>query len=325
MWWGIGLFLLIVVCGYIVLFCLHVVRETERAVKVTLGNPVSVLESGLCFVFFPFQYLRRFSTEMIELGFRECHVVTKKDPKTECEQVRIGVESTLYFRWPCSDELVKVLRAIPNAEDIEKVKNLFEETVLDAVRSRGAEYTWKEMVGDRKGFAADVKRSLFNDPDDPLVQAGIGEGTTRIVIQRVTLPEGLEGAISAPEIARLNAEADVKKAEGERKAIGLKGEGERSAIKSRGRAEAEVRKILFDAIGKDPDRLVLEQLLTLREMAKGTSNTIFVPSEVASALAGIRKTLDSASFERMLKSAGLEESLIRKITDGLKSKGGEGK
>jgi hypothetical protein len=57
----------------------------------------------------------------------------------------------------------------------------------------------------------------------------------------------------------------------------LEGEGNKSKFSSEGEGLAFARKTLFEAIGDQPANLQKEILHTLREMAKGTSNTILFP------------------------------------------------
>ncbi len=257
--------------------CFRIIRESENAVVVRLGRPIRVVKSGVCFILWPIDSLRRFTTTLIELNFGNAGVITKEktyDGKKYGE-ANIGVEPTLYFRWAENEDLLETVRIIDDPTDISALTSLFEESVLDAFRTRGGDKAWREIVQDRKNFATEVLSDLLDEPADPLVQANIPRASMRLAIKHMKLPEKLQEAITKPEIARMEKEATITVAEGKRDGIILEEQG-----------IAQARRILFDAIGIKPEDMQKEILLTLRKMAEGTSNTILfpMPGEIASTL-----------------------------------------
>lgn len=292
--------LLILVAWFILGFL--IIRENQNAVVVRLGKPFKVIGSGWTWVLFLIDKVARFTTSLIELEFREAMIITARGEHNGVKYgaANIKVRISMYFRWPEDGALMtKTIRTIPNPEDIYGVggvKDIFEETVLDAFRSEGGCVTWKEITQDRKSFAEKVLQTLMDEDSDPINQAGLPKGTIRLVITSLTLPPDLEASIIKPEVARLNKEATISTAEGEKKRLQLEGEG-----------KAYARKKLYEAIGKETEDIQKEILLTLREMSQGTSNTI---------LFGLPSRLTD-SLEQILGKAGVNFNDIRKLFPGL--------
>ncbi|PIP26199.1 MAG: hypothetical protein COS71_00175 [Candidatus Moranbacteria bacterium CG06_land_8_20_14_3_00_40_12] len=293
----------------------RIIRENENGVIVRLGKPTRVVHSGLRWTFFPIDRVARFTTQLINLEFRVAGIITEQGefpPNSGIKygQANVGVEPTLYFRWPEDNSLLQTVKIVANPEDISSLNNLFEETILNAFRSAGGCVTWREIVRDRKDFSAKVLNNLTNDLSDPINQACIPHNTINLVIKHVNLPEKLETAITDPEIARLEKEATITRAEGERKKRILEGEG-----------FADARKLLYKAIGKEPESIQKEVLLTLREMAQGTSNTILfqIPSQITDTLGDVFGKGDIAgNFTKFF--SGLSDKKKKEFFDWLEEK-----
>jgi regulator of protease activity HflC (stomatin/prohibitin superfamily) len=270
------------------IFCIRIVRETERAIVVSLGNPVHRINSGLRFIFWPLQWLVYFPTTIQELNFRRAGIITSKGEYNSVQygQANIGIDPAMYFRWPDTDEeLISALRAI-GTTDLQNITDLFEETVLDAFRTVGGGKTWGEITQERKGYAAETRQSLLDEPEDPLKIAAFSD--FRLAIKHVELPPGLLESLTKPEIARLEREAAKEQAEAEKIRIIGQGEG-----------IAKARKMLFKAIGDEPANIQKEILLTLREMAQGTSNTILfpIPSKLTDVLEEVFGSSSKGAFD----------------------------
>ena len=292
-----------VVCLLVVLILcgLKVAKENETGVIMRLGKPVRIAKSGLTYILWPLEYMRLFTTSLVELNFEEAHVITKKG-KFDGENynaARLTIKTTMYFRWPDDNKLLQTIKIISDPQDVVAVKSLFEEATLDAFRSVGGSKTWREIVQDRKGYAQEVL-DIIKTGSEPMKQACIPDTTVKLVVNKLELPEALTEAITAPEVAKLKADAMKAEAEGTREKRKLEGEG-----------DAQARKFLFEAIKEQGDQgLQYETLLTLREMAKGTSNTILFP--IPSELTDL--------FGNAFGGAGKDhaEKILRRIISGLK-------
>jgi regulator of protease activity HflC (stomatin/prohibitin superfamily) len=296
---------------------LIIIKEDEVAVVIRLGEPKKVLQSGMSYILWPLERVKRFSTNLLELNFTTAGIVTAKTK--DIGELNIGLEMAMYFRWPeGEEELFKTLRIISDPEDIPAIANLFEETVLDATRSAGSSKTWKDIITDRASFAREIKENLLNEASDPMKQAGIPKETMRLAIKHLKLPEGFKDTISEPEIQRLKM--DAAKHEANAMKIKMTGEGEGLKAKTilEGEGIAQARRDLYAAIGDDPENMKKETLLTLREMAHGTSNTILfpIPSKLTDALENIfGKPAAGSSFQDMFSkfSKTKQEAVIKFI------------
>lgn len=278
-----------------------IIREDERGVKIFFGDPYSVVESGLRWIAWPFVKISRYSTGVVELGskktsdpknenleFRRARIFTKKgksldasDPE-EYGPANVGADVSFRFFWPKNkDRLINVVKILPSPDDFEALTDIFEETVLEHVRTVGSQRTWTDLARDRAGFAKDIMESIdsnnlkgiIDDVENPVV-----------VIDHLEIPEELLNSIQKQEVARLKKAATIIDAEAESRRLALEGEGNKAKKEKEGEGDAYARQKLFEAIGNEPENIRKETLLTLREMAKGTSNTIFFPTRVGEIL-----------------------------------------
>jgi regulator of protease activity HflC (stomatin/prohibitin superfamily) len=253
----------------------RIIRENENAVVVFLGKPRRTATSGLIHTWWPFEYVKRFTTNLIELNFANAGLITVKD--ANYGEINIGLETNLYFRWPEDDALIQTVKVVAHPENTAFLTNLFEETVLDTFRTVGSSKTYREIMKDRKAFAEEVRTALLDEDADPVNQAGIPAETLRLTIKHVHLPPGFEETLSQPEIQRVKMVATGFEAQ----ATKIKLEGEGKGLKKKhaleGEGIASARESLYKAIGTNKENLLKEALLTMREMAQGTSNTILFP------------------------------------------------
>lgn len=265
-------------------------REDERVIKIILGNPYAKVESGLFWVPFGFAWVRRYPTGVQEL------VIARRDVNREIvrdEQgralpaggfltaggeimvggkkriagpVNIGVTLSFRFNWPDNyQELLQCVKLLPAPEEIQDLTDLFHEIILDEARSVGSKMTYIEILSERKEFAQKIREAVRNgDASDLLIKTGL-KSTTQVVIDHIDVPEETLKAIDDEEAERLKAEGVRRKAEGQKDALKLEGQGRAAGI-------AALKE-------QGPEAVEYESLRTLREMATGTSNTIFFPLE----------------------------------------------
>ncbi len=290
---------------------LYVIKANERALREFLGKPGETVESGLHFALWPFFWFVRYSTEVVEIPLSRVGILTKAE--NGLRQIKMNIDAVLYLYWP--QDLVQARKSLPNPSSMEALQNVLDEQTLEVVREVLSEKVWTTIWSKRKECGDNITDllNLANNPNYILNQARIEK--FRVVIKHIDPPEGLEKAISDPEIARLEKEATVTRAEGEREKRRLEGKG-----------SADARSMLFDAIGNNPDRVRLELLLTLREMAQGTSNTILfpIPAEITSAISqmfGGRPELDIGQLLNGLSDVQ-KRALINLLTQASNQGGG---
>lgn len=287
----------------------RIIRETSRAVVVRMGNPVYTKQSGLRHIWWPFEWLSFFPTTIQELNFRPAGIITSAGTYNSAEygQALVVVEAAVYFRWPKTDEgLIKALRAFGTI-DLSEIADRLEESVLDTVRTVGGGKTWGEIAQERKQLAQEVRDSLGDEEEDPMKIAGLED--IRVAIKHAELPKDLMDSLTKPEIARLEKKALITQKEGEKEGIMRVGEG-----------NADARRKLFDAIGKEPEDMQKEVLLSLRDMAQGTTNTIFpIPTKLLDVFEGAFgsrvSSFDAESFLKTDMGKKIVQILINELTN----------
>ncbi len=264
---------------------------------------------------------------------------------------KLNVKTAVYFFWPSTpndrdgSRLKRALQVAPNPYDLDKIKVFFEEAIIDAVRIAISRRTWRECFEEKKALIDEIRRML-KEEENPFRECGIED--IYIAFEEMKLPEDLEKTLTEPEKARLLALAEENKAKGfavaerirsEDKAEADKRLGEARAAneqkmaevqiakerqeaqikaeteKAVGLAKAETKKALIEAVGSSKDGLLVEALSALREMAQGTSNTIFY--ELPADISGLfHNVLGGKSPEALV--AGLSDDNKKKVWEFLK-------
>ena len=274
-----------------------IVHENERVVKILLGRPYAVVESGWFWIPFGIAWVRRYTTKVVELVIARRDVerkivkdeqgralpaggfitatgeVTAGIKKITAGPVNIGVTLSFRFNWPADyKELLQCVKLLPSPEKIEDLTDIFHEIILDEARGVGSKMTYIEILSERKQFAQKIRDAVVKgDASELLIKTGL-KHSTQVVIDHIDVPKETLDAIDDEEAKRLQAEGVRREAEGKRDKQKLEGEGFAAAYKA---IKAE-----------GPEAMQLESLRTLREMAQGTSNTIFFPLEAIQKLFG---------------------------------------
>ena len=283
-----SLLALVVVWG---ILGLGITRENERVVKIRLGRPYGVAGSGVFWIPFLFAWVRRYTTKVVELQFArrdkngEIQLDTEKRPipaggfvtarDNKVGPLNIGVTLSFRFNWPADEtKLKRCVELLPDPSDKGALVDIFQEIVLDEARSVGCKMSYIAIMSDRIGFAKMIKQSMTEDVEAGrlLVDTGL-DVSARVIIDHIDIPKEALDALDDEEAQRLKAEGIRREAEGKKDKLRLEGEGHAAAYKA-----------ISDA---GPEAVELEGMRTLREMAQGSANTMFVPFE------GIRKLLAS--------------------------------
>lgn len=266
-----------------------IARENERVVKIFLGRPYAVAESGPFWIPFLFAWTRRYTTKLFELTFaqRDAEGKIKRDEQgrsvpaggfvtaagktgtgadaLNIGPITVGVTISFRFYWPQDEQLLfQCVKRLPAPDDESALRSIFQEPIMDETRSAGCKMTYIALMSERASFASQITDSVKQGKASQLlVDTGL-EPSAHVVIDHIDIPPATITAINDEEASRLKARGAVRTAEGERQRLKLEGEGRGQGIKA-----------LKDEGGDDA--LQYESLRTLREMATGTSNTIFVP------------------------------------------------
>lgn len=307
----------------------QIIRENERGVMVLLGDPLNVVNSGLRWAPFLIGKFLRYPTGIVELNFKRAGIITRKGKlpaNTDGSQedrvfgtANVGADTSFRFRWPHkSEDLINCVKLLPSPDNTSALISIFEEPILDHVRNAGGKKVWVELARDRKGFAEEVRKSFLEhvqsahdsdkaDTGNIIVDSKIEDPI--VAIAHLEIPPELLNSLTAEEIAQQEKSADIIRAEGEKQKLVLEGKG-----------KAEARELFIQAIGKQPEGIRIQSLLTLEAMAQGNATTIFpIPTNLMDQLSdvfGKSKGLDPKQFLNMLDRKQKQE-LLQMLTQAL--------
>lgn len=318
-WWFLGL---------------QVMSTDERGVKTLLGKEYATVESGLRWIPFLLGKILRYPTSIYPLDFpKPAGIVTRAGKARDADgnilsngrdygPVTLDATISMLFEFPKGDDLLRTAKLLPPPTNKEAYIDLFEEPVLDQVRTNGGDEVWINLVQRRAHFAKKVLDSLKNDPDGVVGKLLRESGLTsvKMAIKHLQFPEGFMQSISAQEKAELDRRGIEITARGERKKRVLEGEG-----------AAIAKKNMLDVIRKHPENIQGQALLTLIEMAQGPATTIFpLSTDLTNVLGGILKRGGPSEGTDLSQSWNLltnaqKNALLQKISEILSQKTGGGK
>ena len=200
-------------------------------------------------------------------------------------------------------------RVIDPAKAVYEIQNL----------KKGIEYlsvtSIRDLVGKMNLDETFSSRDTINDKLRSMLDeatARWGCDIDRVEVQDITLPPDIRDAMEKQMNAERNKRAAILQAEGERQAAVLKAQGEKDAailqadaereskirkaageadaIRRIAEAKAEEVKMVYGAMmeSKPNEKLVqLKSLETLKEVANGDANKVFIPFEATNTLASL--------------------------------------
>jgi regulator of protease activity HflC (stomatin/prohibitin superfamily) len=313
-WWLLGFF---------------TVQTKERVVKKLLQKPYATHESGLAWIPYLLGSVDRRSTEIQSLDFPHvAGILTKHGVATDSEgrpvdngrvygSITLAATISMQFQYPSDDRLIDVVVKLPEGQD--SLIDLFEEPVLDQVRTVGGDKVYKDLVQRRSHFARQVMDSLRNDPDGVvgrlLRETGLDQ--VQISVKHLEYPPDVRNALNAHELAELTAAGVRTTADATKYKDITEGEG-----------LAKKKSALLDVIKQDPGSMHAQALLTLIDMAQGQATTIFplstdLTNVLGNVLGGRQKTSDVEVDDVMrLLTPQQRETLLMKLKETMAPKGG---
>ncbi len=325
--WSMSIWVVVITAWYILGF--QIIRENERGVMVLLGDPQSLVSSGLQWAPFLIGKFLRYPTGIVELNFKRAGIITRKGKlPTHIEgeyenrifgSANIGMDISFRFQWPhISEHLIDCVKLLPSPQDIPGITTLFEAPILDHVRNVGGNKIWIELTRDRRGFAEEVRKSFLeriesahdtnkSNTGNIIIDSHIEDPV--VAIAHIEIPMALLDSLTVEEIAQQEKSATVIKAEGTKQKDILEGQG-----------KAEARRTFIDAIGTKPESIQIQSLLTLEAMAQGQATTIFpIPTNLMDQLSNVfnkPEGLDPKQFLQTLSQKQKQE-LIQLLAEAL--------
>jgi len=328
--------------------CFNILGPNWMGIKTTWGKPDDEgVDSGPCWIWWPIQRLTKYTKEQMRWTFTATSIMTKQGKvegyKEEIEPTEIDIKCTIlaYFD---KEKLNRTIQKAPGATAKDLAGGLIP-YAKDTIRAIGGRIPWRLINQERRYFSEwIIARFLpydlgypkyeqnergewfFNSQErnqnltedilllsSPFVQFGLKNLT--FVFEDISfLDPELRKAVNAPEKARLQAQATMTTAKAER----IKRTEE-------GKGDAAGRSAMVKVIKEYPD---LEVLLTLREMAQGTSNTILyqVPAAFENRVRDMLGGNSPGEVFRTLSKDNqklVQEVIAETIKKLNKSKGGE--
>ena len=287
-WFFIILLALILVFLF---FSVKIVRQSEVYIIERLGKFHKVADAGVTIIIPFVDHVRSIvSLKQQTLDVAPQEVITK-------DNVTITINTVVFYK------------VVDPAKAVYEIQNL----------RKGIEYlavtTVRDLVGKMDLDSTFSSRDTINDK----LRAMLDEATTkwgcnidRVEVQDITLPPDIRDAMEKQMNAERNKRAAILQAEGERQAAVLKAQGEKDAAilradaereskmrKAAGEADAirriaeakadEVQMVYGAMMNAHPnEKLVqLKSLETLKDVANGSANKVFIPFEATSTLSSL--------------------------------------
>lgn len=285
---------LIILLALMIIFAamsIKIVRQSEVYIIERLGKFHKVADAGLTIIIPFIDHVRSIvSLKQQTLDIAPQEVITK-------DNVTITINTVVFYR------------VVDPAKAVYEIQNL----------KKGIEYlsvtSMRDLVGKMDLDSTFSSRDTINDK----LRSMLDEATTRwgcnidrVEVQDITLPPDIRDAMEKQMNAERNKRAAILQAEGERQAAVLKAQGEKDAailqadaereakirkaageadaIRRIAEAKAEEVKMVYSAMmeSKPNDKLIqLKSLETLKEVANGDANKVFIPFEATDSLASL--------------------------------------
>jgi len=291
---------------------IRIVPQAQVMMVERLGRFHKVAESGLNFIFPIIDAVRPFKgdhqkmVKVIEL--REQVMDFPPQPVITKDNVALQVDSVIYFR------IIEPRRAMYEIEDL---SNAIRQLAVTTMRNIMGELDLDETLTSRDTVNAKLQRVLDEATDI------WGVKVTRVELKNINPPLEIEEAMSRQMKAERERRALVTEAEGQRAAQILRAQGERDAaiaeaegrrqaaiLDAQGRAQAlvevakaqaEAIKLEFDSIhagAATPDVIAIRYLETLKQLASGPANKIFLPYEASGILSSVASIVEAARVDK---------------------------
>ena len=288
MWYVLGAFLLLMV---IVAFSIKVVRQAEVYVIERVGKFQKVASAGLNFIF-PFVDRVRAIVNMKQqtMDVPPQGVITQ-------DNVTITIDTVVFY---------KITDPAKAVYEIQSLKKGIEYLAITTIRDIVGKMDLDETFSSRDAIN-DQLRVILDEATDPW-----GCKVDRVEIKDITPPADIRDAMEKQMNAERNKRALILQAEGERQsaitiaegqkeAAILQADADREAKIRRATGEAEAIQKIADAKAKEielvygalkaakpDDKIVqLKSLETLKEVANGSANKVFIPFDATSTLSSL--------------------------------------
>ena len=309
MWFFIIIAILFVIY---LMFSIKIVRQSEVYIIERLGKFHKVADAGLTIIIPFVDHVRSIvSLKQQTLDIAPQEVITK-------DNVTITINTVVFYK------IIDPTKAVYEIQSLKK----------------GIEYlsvtTMRDLVGKMDLDSTFSSRDIINDKLRAILDEAANKwGCTidRVEIQDITPPPDIRDAMEKQMNAERNKRAAILQAEGERQAAVLKAQGEKEAailqadadresrirrasgdaeaIRKVAEAKADEVKMVYNAMMKaNPNQTIvqLKSLETLKDVANGDANKVFIPFEATSSLSSIGAVAESFKDDKKQKKSEKAEN-----------------
>jgi membrane protease subunit HflC len=238
----------IIVAAFVILQCVFVVDQTQRAILLQLGKPVGESDYGPGLHFkLPFvQNVILFDARVLEYDAPAAEIITQ-------DKKNMVVDN--YSRWKIEDPLkfYRTVRNIPGG--LARIDDI----VYSQMREALGRYTMTEIIAIERSNIMDQVAEKSN-----LQLSEFGIHVTDVRIKRTDLPKENQMAIYGRMKAERERQAKQYRSEGREEAAKITtmadrqrtimlAEAKRTAEAARGEGEAEATRIYAQALAQDPE------------------------------------------------------------------------
>ena len=287
--WVLIIFLVLIII--FVAMSIKIVRQSEVYIIERLGKFHKVADAGLTIIIPFIDHVRSIvSLKQQTLDIAPQEVITK-------DNVTITINTVVFYR------VTDPAKAVYEIQNLKKgIEYLSVTSIRDLVGKMNLDETFssRDTINDKLRSMLDEATSRWGCDID------------RVEVQDITLPPDIRDAMEKQMNAERNKRAAILQAEGERQAAVLKAQGEKDAailkadaereskirkaageadaIRRIAEAKAEEVKMVYGAMmeSKPNEKLVqLKSLETLKEVANGDANKVFIPFDATNTLASL--------------------------------------
>ena len=299
MWFLIVLAILVIIC---LALSIKIVRQSEVYIIERLGKFHKVADAGLTIIIPFVDHIRSIvSLKQQTLDIAPQEVITK-------DNVTITINTVVFYK------VVDPAKAVYEIQSLKKgIEYLSVTTMRDLVGKLDLDSTFssRDVINDKLRTILDEAASKWGCTID------------RVEVQDITPPPDIRDAMEKQMNAERNKRAAILQAEGERQAAILKAQGEKEAailqadadreakirraagdadaIRRVAEAKADEVKMVYSAMMKaNPNETLvqLKSLETLKDVANGDANKVFIPFEATASLAGLGAMAESVKDKK---------------------------
>lgn len=285
---------LVILLALLIIFAfmsIKIVRQSEVYIIERLGKFHKAADAGLTIIIPFIDHIRSVvSLKQQTLDIAPQEVITK-------DNVTITINTVVFYRVTDPAKAVYEIQNLKKGIEyisVTSMRDLIGKMDLDST------FTSRDTINDKL-------RAMLDEATDPW-----GCSIDRVEVQDITPPPDIKDAMEKQMNAERNKRAAILQAEGERQAAVLKAQGEKDAAilhadaereaqmrKAAGQADAirrvaeakadEVRLVYGAMMEANPnEKLVqLKSLETLKDVANGDANKVFIPFDATSSLASL--------------------------------------